>query len=715
MNATIPLRILALLAIVLPIATFTGSAYWNYHAEFAAAREQLERATQLTREHAISVFETHQLASQQVEEILYGLSDEHIRARESELHQRLKQLVDRLPQILDIWVLDRDGIPLVGGNIFPIPPGMDASDRNYFRVHHDRIISPDKTYISEALRGRIQGAVFFQLSNRRRSPDSSFAGVIAVSVQPAYFSEFFRNLAGTELSALSLIRSDGAVLARYPEPLEKLPDLPRATTVLPQVARNPYAGYYEARSEFTDVPRLIAYRRVPNYPVYVTATLDRDTIIQRWHTNLLTWLLYGLPAFVGLVALSLIALRLNTKESQALAQLRDEVRRRESSEAQIRQMQKMEAVGHLTGGVAHDFNNLLTVVMGSLDMIRRRLARGDTDIGRYLDSAMEGAQRAATLTGRLLAFSRQQPLDPKPTDLNKLVSGMSELLQRTLGEQIAIESVLAARLWQVRIDGNQLENAIINLAVNARDAMPGGGRLTIETSNTYLDDAYVRDVPELRAGQYALIAVSDTGAGMDPETAAKAFDPFFTTKPVGQGTGLGLSQVYGFMRQSGGHVSIYSEARQGTTVKLYLPRYVGIATAESAEPARETPRSTNAETVLVVEDQDSVRRFTCQALTELGYRIYEADSAEPALKLLTAHPEINLLLTDIVMPGLNGRQLADRAAEIRPVKVLYTTGYTRNAIVHNGMLDPGILLLAKPFTLDELASKVRQALEQDGP
>jgi signal transduction histidine kinase/ActR/RegA family two-component response regulator len=589
---------------------------------------------------------------------------------------------------------------------------MDLSDRNYYRVHREGQLPAEATYVSEVLRGRAQDVIFFQLSNRRSAPDGAFAGVIAISVQPGYFYEFFRNLARDEISALTLIREDAAVLARYPEPLESLPDLPRAATLPAQIARNRFTGHYEATSEFTGVPRLVTYRRLADYPVYVAATLGRGTVIGRWRANLLTWLLYGLPAFLALTALSLIALRLNTRQSRALAQLRDEVQRRESSEAQIRQMQKMEAVGQLTGGVAHDFNNLLTVVMGSLDIARRRLARGDVDILRYVENAVEATQRAATLTGRLLAFARQQPLDPAPTDINKLVRGMSELLQRTLGEQIAIETVLAAGVWQVRIDANQLENAIINLAVNARDAMPSGGKLTVETSNAYLDDAYVRHMPDLAAGQYVLLAVTDTGVGMSPEVTAKAFEPFFTTKPVGQGTGLGLSQVYGFVHQSGGHISIYSEPGQGTTVKLYLPRHVGAVQPAAKEAAAESPRGDGAETVLVVEDQASVRRFTCEALTELGYRVYEADSAEPALKVLAANPEINLLLTDIVMPGMNGRQLAEKAAEIRAMRVLYTTGYTRNAIVHNGMLDPGILLLVKPFTLEELAVKVRQALDR---
>lgn len=711
MNATLSLRILALLAIVLPIAAFLGTAYYSHHNAFAQAREDIERATQIAREHANSVFGIHQLASQQVEEILFGRSDAGVRASAKELTVRLKQIVDRLPQLQDIWVLDREGAPLLAATIHPIPPEMDLNDRNYFRIHRQGLLKPQQTYVSEVLRGRAQGKIFFQLSNSRQTADGAFAGVIAVAVQPEFFRDFFHSLAAKDITALSLVRDDGAVLVRFPDRVAMLPDLPRFVSLTQEIKHNPVQGVYEAVSEFTGQPRLIAYERLPDYPVYVTASIDRAAILAEWRSKLRNWMLYGLPAFLGLVALSMIALRLNTKEIEALKQLREEVRRRESSEAQIRQLQKMEAIGQLTGGVAHDFNNLLTVVMGSLDMIRRKLARGDTEIVRYLDSATEGAQRAATLTGRLLAFARQQPLDAAPTDVNRLVRGMSELLQRTLGEQIAVETVLYAGLWHVRIDANQLENAILNLAVNARDAMPDGGKLTVETSNAYLDDAYVRNVPDLSAGQFVLVAVSDTGMGMDGEVIDKVFEPFFTTKPVGQGTGLGLSQVYGFVRQSGGHVAIYSEPEQGTTVKLYLPRFVG---REEALPPAEAGDSTGerrSATVLVVEDQERVRQFTCQALEELGYRVFEAENGETALKFLASDPEINLLLTDIVMPGMNGRQLAQKAGEIRPLRVLYTTGYTRNAIVHNGMLDPGVLLLMKPFTIEELALKVRQALD----
>ncbi|XYD09099.1 response regulator [Methylobacterium sp. NMS12] len=395
-----------------------------------------------------------------------------------------------------------------------------------------------------------------------------------------------------------------------------------------------------------------------------------------------------------------------------------EIHTRETAEGQLRQLQKMEAVGQLTGGIAHDFNNMLAIVIGSLNLIRKRLDRGDRDVARFIDVAMDGASRAASLTQRLLAFSRQQPLAPEPIDANKLVSGMSEILRRTLTGGIRLETVLAGGLWRTHADVSQLENAILNLAVNARDAMPEAdvvdGRMTIETANAHLDEAYARTAG-ITPGQYVMVAVTDIGTGMTPEVLAKVFDPFFTTKPVGKGTGLGLSQVYGFVRQSGGHAKVYSEPWHGTSVKLYLPRFYGPEEVggSSAEVGTSGALKTGSrrEIVLVVEDEETLRLLSVEALRELGYTVRHADSGVAALRVLDAQPDVALLFTDIVMPDMNGRRLAEEALRRRPeLKVLYTTGFTRNAVVHNGVLDPGTNFLPKPFTLEQLASKVREVL-----
>ena len=427
-----------------------------------------------------------------------------------------------------------------------------------------------------------------------------------------------------------------------------------------------------------------------------------------------------------------------TERKRALAQLRaftetleDAVKERTreleiqneariKAEELLRQAQKMEAVGQLTGGIAHDFNNLLTIVIGGLDMVGRQIpALGATAaaerIARAKDMALQGVQRAVTLTNRLLAFSRQQPLAPKPIDANKLVSVTCEFLRRTLGETVSLETALAAGLWRAHADPHQLENALINLTLNARDAMPEGGKVTIETANCYLDESYVSSIPEpVDVGQYVMIAVADTGTGMDPITVERAFEPFFTTKDVGRGTGLGLSQVYGFVRQSAGHVKVYSELDEGTTVKIYLPRYVGAEEhVEDAEQSQAANGAIGTETILVVEDDEALRSYTVETLAELGYRVLSATNGAAAIDILDSGADIDLLFTDVVMPGgLNGRQLADEAVRRRPgLKVLFTTGYTRNAIMHHGRLDPGVEMVGKPLSSDELIRKVRAILD----
>jgi signal transduction histidine kinase len=407
--------------------------------------------------------------------------------------------------------------------------------------------------------------------------------------------------------------------------------------------------------------------------------------------------------------------RLNELLEQRVAA---EVGRRMAAEEALRQSQKMEAIGQLTGGIAHDFNNILHVILGNLDALRRLAATGPDRIARsdfehFVASAVRGAERAATLTQRLLAFGRRQPLSPAPIDVNRLVAGMSDLLRRMLGEIISVETVLGGGLWRTIADANQLENALLNLAVNARDAMPTGGKLTIETANAYLDEMYAAAHQEVAAGQYVMVAVSDTGSGMTRDVMAKAFEPFFTTKLVGQGTGLGLSQVYGFVKQSGGHVKLYSEPGEGTSVKLYLPRLAADALLHNESGTeRHFTAATNNLSILLVEDDPDVRASAIDMLRELGYRVFAAADGPSALRLLETHPEVALLLTDVGLPGgLNGRQLAEEARRLQPgLRVLFTTGYARNAIVHHGRLDPGVELITKPFSLSSLGAKLRQVL-----
>ncbi|NIJ09481.1 PAS domain S-box-containing protein [Sphingomonas vulcanisoli] len=386
-------------------------------------------------------------------------------------------------------------------------------------------------------------------------------------------------------------------------------------------------------------------------------------------------------------------------------------------EEALRQTQKMEAVGQLTGGIAHDFNNLLTVVTGNIDIAGRALStveEPDPRAKRALDNALKGAERAAALTQRLLAFARRQPLAPKQIDIDRLVSGMSDLLKRSLGEVVSLDVITTPGLWRIEADPNQLESAILNLAVNARDAMPQGGSLVIETANAHLDKQYAEAHADVAPGQYVVLAVTDTGSGMARETIERVFEPFFTTKEVGRGTGLGLSMIYGFVKQSGGHIKIYSKIDKGTTVKIYLPRLKAVQEdVEDVRPSQDVEPSHGQETILVVEDDEDVRAYTVEILRELGYRILEAHDGASGLRLLERHGEpIDLLFTDVVMPGMSGAELAAAARLAQPdLRVLFTSGYTRNAIVHGGRLDPGVEMISKPFTYSALAAKIRDTLD----
>jgi signal transduction histidine kinase len=447
------------------------------------------------------------------------------------------------------------------------------------------------------------------------------------------------------------------------------------------------------------------------------AAVDRGARNLRFVVIIAGMLLFGVGALlVVVVRNAMYELRISRDEARtAHERVLQELGAREQAEAKVRQMQKMEAIGQLTGGVAHDFNNMLAVIISALQLAQRRLARGETDIARFTDAAMDGARRAATLTSRLLAFARRQPLQPQVIEPNRVISGMSDLLRRTLGENVQLEVVQGGGVWRSFTDQSELENAILNICVNARDAMPEGGKLTIETSNAFLDEAYAHANSDVTPGQHVMIAITDTGQGMPPEVKARVFEPFYTTKEIGKGTGLGLAHVHGFLQQSGGHVAIYSEVGVGTTVKLYLPR-TQLEERESDAPAsasKELPLGDVGTIVLVVEDEERVRNLSVASLRELGYTVVHASNGQEALEKLAAKPAVTLMFTDVVMPGMSGRKLADEAKARYPeLKVLYTTGYTQNAIVHNGVIDADARLLLKPYSIEDLARKVRAVLDE---
>jgi two-component system NtrC family sensor kinase len=709
-------------SIVLPIALFATGAVISYRAHQEEARDRLERNLGAVYEHSLKVFETIDLSSRYVDELFLNVSDEQIRAFEVDYNAQLRTITDQLPQLADIWVIDADGQPLVSGTVFPMPRDLNLKDRPYFRFHASN--EGQGLYIGDVVTARATNERgnprFFALSRKRIGPDGKFSGVTVISVSPDYFADYYSRLARPEIAAL--YRADGAILARYPAPPPQFQRLPADGPFMNLMRAGSETGFVTVTTVYDGLERIYAYRKLPRHGIYVITGLATQDVRLAWLDDMSRHLIFGVPATAAMIGLSLMALRRTRREAVAIRQLRDEISRREATEEALRQAQKMEAVGRLTGGIAHDFNNLLTAIIGNLDLALRRIEAQDR-VRTWLGNARLAADRAATLVQRLLAFSRQHPLEVKSVDINRLVQGMSDLLRRSIGEAITIETVLAGGLWKAAIDPNQLENAILNLAVNARDAMPDGGRLTIETANCHLDEHYVEQASaEIAPGQYVMVAVSDSGKGMTEDVIARAFEPFFTTKPVGAGTGLGLSQAYGFAKQSGGHIRIYSEVGEGTTVKLYFPRLAvqgdvpawGVKDADIS--AADTQAASGSETVLIVEDNEQVNRLAVEALRERSYRVLTAADGVEALGMLGGAPHIDLLLTDVVLPGgMNGRQLAEAVLRLRPaIKVLYMTGYTRNAIIHHGRLDPDIDLLTKPFTADALARKIRYVLDDIG-
>ena len=538
-------------------------------------------------------------------------------------------------------------------------------------------------------------------------------GRVVLADDNADMREYIHRLLGARCEVRTV--ADGRAALR--EIRENRPDLVLADVMMPDMDGFELLRGIRGDAALRDIPViLLSARAGEESRVEGLAAGANDYLVKP----------FAARELIARVSANLELARVRSEATAALRQVNEslaqrvaaEVGERMKAEEALRQAQKMEAIGHLTGGIAHDFNNLLQVVLGNLDSLRRRAHGPGTpsrnEIIRSIEGATRGAERAASLTQRLLAFSRRQPLEPRSLEMNRLVTGMSELLRRTLGESIAIETVLGGGLWRVFADPGQLENAILNLAVNARDAMPDGGKLTIESANAHLDEAYTVEQEELQPGQYVMLAISDTGTGMTKDVIASAFDPFFTTKEIGHGTGLGLSQVYGFVKQSNGHVKIYSEPGEGTTVRIYLPRLMGDATVDETATADAMPSGDGSEIVLLVEDDDAVRDLNAGMLRELNYAVIEAKDGPRALQILEIVPNIRVLFTDVGLPGgMNGRQLADAAKRLRPgLRVLFTTGYARNALVHNGRLDPGIDLISKPFSAAALAVKIRDLLDK---
>jgi two-component system NtrC family sensor kinase len=700
-SAVTSLRLMMVATIILPLALFSYASRQHYDATFKLADERIARSLDIVAEHAKKVFQSIEVVFGSVDEISRGRTDQSLRLHEAELSERLKLMTSAVQDVRSIWLFDLKGIPIATSRVYPVPTTLNNSDRDYFIAQLNENVG---TYIGEVLVPRIGNEIFFSISKKRRDSSGEFSGVTAVVISPSVFENFYERMAQNTSASYAMIRSDGAVLARYPIATKPGIVLPPTSGFRQTIVQQASGGHYTAISGVDGVERRFEVQRLGDLPLYATASLELSSIKREWLEWTEAQLAFGIPTILLLLFLEYIALR-RTNDFYA------EAARRESAESTLRQSQKMEAVGQLTGGIAHDFNNLLTIIIGNLQSVTRQLPDG-SKIHQKLSNALNGAERAAELTHRLLAFSRRQPLNPKSVDANQLISRASDLLSRSLGERVEILTVRSAGLWLTEADPAELEAALINLTINARDAMPEGGKVTIETSNAFLDEAYCSEYEGTAPGQYVQISVTDEGVGMEAGVIEQAFDPFFTTKAPGLGTGLGLSQVYGFVRQSGGHIKIYSEVGVGTTVKLYLPRSFEKLSEEAASQSKE-PLQGRGESILVVEDDEGVRRYLSELLTDLNYAVRAVEGAEAATKIIDdVNEEIDLLLTDVVMPGMNGRQLAEAALIKRPnLRVLYMTGYSRNAIVHQGRLDPGVALIQKPISEQNLAMRLRTMLD----
>ena len=660
-----------------------------------SADREIERALDVAHEHALKVFETIDRSLSEMAEIVRDVPDADIVAREQLLHLRLKQLVASLPQVKSAWIFDARGHALVNSLVVPAP-GIDFSDRDYFKAHAASDIG---TYIGEALKPRppYLGATFFGVSRRRPGEDGSFAGVLQASVFPEYFENYYARIGREPGSYFALGRADGTVLARFPA-IDSDIRLDPKGSIGKIIAANPTSGLITVASPTDGIERRLGYQRLAEYPIYVAAGLETSAIRARWWSTISQHLIFGAPATALLFALLGLALR-RTRH------LYFEAEKRQAAEEALKHGQRLEALGQLTGGVAHDFNNLLTVIRASVDLLRRPDLPEPRRL-RYIEAISDTVTRAAKLTGQLLAFARRQTLKPEVFDVGRSVQTLSEMIATLVGSQIEIVILGPEEPCFVNADAGQFETAIINVAVNARDAMEGRGRLTIAVGMA----ASLPNAAPLSQNPYGYVAVSvaDTGSGIPPDQFERIFEPFFTTKQAGHGTGLGLSQVFGFARQSGGEVAVASELGKGSVFTLYLPRTAGSGKSRQAPTADAPAISGSGMSILVVEDNAEVGRFTTDALSELGYATKLVGNATHALEELEIDADrIDAVFTDVVMPGMTGIELAQEIRRRHPgLPVVLTSGYSHVLSEHGSY---GFELLQKPYSIEQLSLVLHRA------
>jgi two-component system NtrC family sensor kinase len=680
-------------SLALPLALFIFASAVSYVSIHDTADREIERTLDVAHEHALKVFETIDRSVSEIDEMIEGIPDADIKSREQALHTRLKQLTDSLPQMKSAWVFDARGHTLVNSLAFPAPD-LDFSDRDYFKALVAKDTGKDTgMFIGGALTPRppYQGAPFFSVSRRRHTADGSFAGIIQVSVLPEYFENFYARIGRDPGSFFALGVADGTVLARFPVADREI-RIDRNGPAGRKIAANPAAGLVTVTSAADGIERRLGYQRLAEYPLYVSAGLETSAIRARWLTTMSQHLIFGVPA----TALLFLILSLALRRTQRL--YAESAKRMEAEEA-LKHGQRLEALGQLTGGVAHDFNNLLTVIRASADLLRRPHLPEERR-QRYIEAITDTVSRAAKLTTQLLAFARRQTLKPEVFDVGQCVQTLSSMIGTLTGSPIEIVTYVPDQPCFIDADAGQFETALINMAVNARDAMGGRGRLTLTVRTVLKLPAPAAEATSPHG--YVAVSVDDTGVGIPQEQFGRIFEPFFTTKEVGQGTGLGLSQVFGFAKQSGGEVMVASEVGKGSSFTLYLPRVSGDVRPQPAAAEDAPAIHGQGLSVLVVEDNDEVGTFASAALADLGYTTKLVGNAADALTELTRHAEgFDVVFSDVVMPGMTG---IDLAREIRRrhigLPVVLTSGYSQ-ALSQNG--SDGFDLLQKPYSIEQLS------------
>jgi signal transduction histidine kinase len=628
-------------------------------------------------------------------------------------NELLRAKIAGVPQIEALTLVAANGQVLALSR--PVSaPEVNLSDRDYFKILENS--AADVPVLPRRVLSRVSGREALVLARRISAPSGEFLGLVMATIDLGYFIEHYKAIRPDDGVVVTLWHRDGSALARFP------PFAPDEPHKVPALADAPLRGEpfaYIAAPSSTAPRRVVAMMAAAQFPLAITISKSFDQILADWRRKSVLTLYAGSLA-IGAIAFGvwLLGRQFETYEAlrQAIAERSKAVAEREEAEAQLRQAQKLEAIGQLTGGIAHDFNNLLTAILGTLELLQRNSDTMDPRVQRWTTNAMEAAKRGAVLTSRLLAFSRRQPLDPEAADVAQRLGSMSDLLARTLGDGIEVVTIVEPGLWRPFVDPSGLDNAILNIALNARDAMDGRGRLVIEARNHVLNSRQ-EALPGVEDGEYVQIALSDTGRGISKDVIDRVFEPFFTTKPAGQGTGLGLSQVYGFVKQSGGHIALTSEIGVGTTVSMYLPRaaveHDEERPPEDAGQDEDAPTGLGRGKILVVENDETVRSYAAETLRDLGFGVLEVPDASAALFALRSHGDIFLLVTDVGLPGMNGRELAEESLRLRPdLNVIFITGYARDTFYSRGdvPLPSNITLITKPFTRAELVQKLRLIL-----